>query len=152
MKAIIRAWLIVGTLDIIAAFLQYYLKTKNSPVIVLQYIASGVFGDDAYTGGLQMTIWGLLFHYVIALAFTALFFRLFRALPFIRRMGVLSGILYGIFMWSVTQFIVIPLSNIPGVAPLKATSVATAVAILIICIGIPLYYLARNAYGPIRKP
>jgi len=152
MKVILRAWFIVGTLDIMAALLQYYLKTQNNPIIVLQYIASGVFGDDAYTGRLQMAAWGLLFHYIIALAFTVLYFRLFRALPFIRRMGVLSGVLYGVFMWSVTQFIVIPLSSIPGGAPLKVSSAATAITILIVCIGIPLYYLARSAYGPVRKP
>lgn len=44
MRAVVRAGLIIGTLDILAAFLQFYLTTYNNPVVVLHYIAGGVFG------------------------------------------------------------------------------------------------------------
>ena len=152
MIAVLRAGLIVGMLDILAAFLHFYFKTHNNPIVVLHYIASGVFGSDAYKGGLEMAIWGLLFHFVIAFAFTILFFMLFRSLPAIRRIGLLSGILYGPFMWAVTQFIVIPLSKISSSSPLHFIDVTIAISILIVCIGIPLYYLARQAYELNRKP
>jgi len=146
MKPILRAGLIVGTLDILAACLHYYLKTHNNPVAVLYYVASGVFGDDAYSGGSQMALWGLLFHYIIAFAFTVLFFLLFRSSTFIRHLGILFSVIYGAFMWSVTQFIVIPLSNISSLAPLNFPNVALSIGILIVCISIPLFYLAKKAY------
>ncbi|MGK6352788.1 hypothetical protein [Parapedobacter sp. DT-150] len=146
MKAILRAGFIVGMLDMLAAFLHYYLKTHKSPIVVLHYIACGVFGDNAYRGGSQMALWGLLFHFVIAFVFTTLFFLLFRSLPLIRRMGILAGVIYGVFVWAVMQFLVIPLSNISSVAPLNFPDAALSIAILIVCIGIPLYILAREAY------
>jgi hypothetical protein len=146
MKAVLRAGLVVGTLDILAAFLHYYLKTQGNPVLVLYYIASGVFGDEAYTGGIQMAFWGLLLHFIIAFTFTILFFLLFRASPLIRRIGIFSGMLYGVFMWSATQFIVIPLSNISSIAPLNLYNVAIAIAILIVCVGVPLYYMAKKSF------
>ncbi|GGG97458.1 hypothetical protein GCM10007415_36060 [Parapedobacter pyrenivorans] len=152
MRAVVRAGLIIGTLDILAAFLQFYFTTHNNPVVVLHYIASGVFGDGAYKGGILMAGWGLLFHFVIAFAFTTLFFALFRSLASVRRIGLLSGILYAPFMWIVIQFVVIPLSRISSVSPLSFANVAIANAILIACIGIPLYYMARRAYEPSRKP
>lgn len=146
MKVILSAGLVVGTLDILAAFLHYFLKTHNNPVVVLHFIASGVFGDRAYSGGLPMALWGLLFHFIIAFAFTILFFLLFRSSRFIQRLGILFSVIYSVFMWSVTQFIVIPLSHISSVAPLSFAGVALSIGILIVCIGIPLFYIARKTY------
>lgn len=149
MKPILRAGLIVGTQDILAACLHYYLKTHDNPIMVLRFVASGIFGDDAYRGSSQMAIWGFLFHYIIAFAFTLLFFLLYRRVQFIRLLGIFSGIVYGAFMWSITQFIVIPLSRIPNVAPLTFSNAVIAISILIVCIGVPLYYMARKAH-PIK--
>jgi hypothetical protein len=36
--------LLVGTLDITAALVQFYIKTGKDPLIVPKYIASAVFG------------------------------------------------------------------------------------------------------------
>ena len=70
------AWtaLLVGTLDIVAAFVDYWLATGRGPEGVLRYVASGAFGSAAFTGGICMIWYGLLFHYMIAAAWTALFF------------------------------------------------------------------------------
>ncbi|HEU4903274.1 MAG TPA: hypothetical protein VFT06_10790, partial [Flavisolibacter sp.] len=49
---IIRAGLMVGTFDILAAFLYYYIRTGNSSVFnVLKFVASGFFGKAALQGG-----------------------------------------------------------------------------------------------------
>jgi hypothetical protein len=60
---VIRAGLLVGTLDIAAAFLYYYIRTQNSNVFtVLKYVASGFFGKAALEGDAVMIVAGLLFH------------------------------------------------------------------------------------------
>jgi hypothetical protein len=64
---ILKAGLIVGTLDILAAFIQYAIKTGKNPTVVLKFIASGVFGKEAFNGGTMMNVYGLIFHFVIAL-------------------------------------------------------------------------------------
>ena len=70
---VLKAGVIVGTLDILAAFIQFYSKTQKNPIVVLNFIASGIFGKEAFTGGNKMAAFGLFFHYVIAFGFTLLF-------------------------------------------------------------------------------
>ena len=50
-SAIVLTGFIAGTLDITAACIQYYIRTGKGPANVLRYVASGVFGKEAFTGG-----------------------------------------------------------------------------------------------------
>ena len=63
------AGVIAGALDIAAAFIHAYLARGTQPEQVLRYIASGVFGKEAANGNM-MIVWGLLFHFLIAISFT----------------------------------------------------------------------------------
>ena len=72
LKAILKTGLIAGTLDILAAIV---ILAKMNAVGVLQYVASGVFGKEAFSGGTTMAIAGLIFHYIIA--FSLLSFHMF---------------------------------------------------------------------------
>jgi hypothetical protein len=138
---IIKAWLLVGTLDIIAACTQFYIKTGKGPEPVLKYIASAVFGQDARRGGTEMIVAGLAFHYIIALLFTVFFFIIFSRLGLMVVNRIITGILYGIFIWAVMNRIVVPMSEI-GKQPFVLKNGLIAAAILIVCIGIPLALLA----------
>jgi hypothetical protein len=138
-KAIMTS-LLVGTLDIIAACIHFYIKTGNGPEPLLRYIASGAFGKEAATGS-SMIWWGLFFHYFIAMSFTFFFWWLAKTFPAILKMKILTAVLYGIFIWVVTQLMVVPLSKIPA-RPITASGALTAIGILIICIGLPLTFIA----------
>lgn len=138
----LQAGLIVGTLDLTAAFIQVYLRTKeNSIPAVSKFIASGVFGKSAFDGGTVMIIFGIIFHYIIALSFTFFFFWLVKTFPALLKMRLLTGIVYGIFIWCVMNLIAVPLSNTPKFA-FDAARAAIAASILIVCIGIPLAFMA----------
>ncbi|HEU4770109.1 MAG TPA: hypothetical protein VFS77_22265, partial [Pyrinomonadaceae bacterium] len=50
-KPILLAGFVAGTLDIIAACVSAWLRSQTSPVRVLQFIASGVLGPEAFRGG-----------------------------------------------------------------------------------------------------
>ncbi len=92
--SIFKAGLLVGTLDILAALFHYYISTHKNPLNVFKYIASGVFGKKAFTSGSSMITWGVVFHCIIAIAFTLLFFFVYPAvIKFLK-----SKILLGIFM------------------------------------------------------
>jgi len=142
--------LLVGTLDITAACVQFYLKTGKGPEPVLRYVASGFFGQDAFSGGNSMIIWGLFFHYFIAMFFTFLFFWLTKTFPAILKVKLLTAILYGIFMWIATQLIVVPLSKIPT-RPITVSGAFTAICILVVCIGIPLAWIADRKFDTNKK-
>ncbi len=50
---IIKAGLMAGTLDILSAFIYYFIKTGDKNVfIVLKSIASGLFGKEAFLGAI----------------------------------------------------------------------------------------------------
>ncbi len=147
---VLKAGLIVGTLDILAALIQFYIKTNKNPVTVLNFIASGVFGKDAFTGGTKMAAFGLFFHYLIAFCFTLLFFKLYPKLKGLTHNIFLLGFAYGLFIWLAMQFIVLPLSQAPAMK-MNIQGAVTAILILILCIGIPLSWLAQRYTTPINK-
>lgn len=139
----LKTGLLVGTLDITAACIQFFFKTGKGPELVLRYIASGAFGKDAFTGSNSMIFWGLFFHYFIAMSFAFFFFWLAKTFPVILKVKLLTAVLYGAFMWCVTQFLVIPSSKIPAPTPTLIGAVI-AISILTICIGIPLAWIAAK--------
>lgn len=142
----IKAGLLAGLLDISAAFIQYYARTGRNPLAVLKFIASGVFGRRALTGGSDMIVWGLVFHFIIALAFAGLFFWLAARLPVLRRAWIGAGIAYGLIAWAVMNGVVVPLSRTPEL-PFSWSNALIAMAILIACIGLPIAYRAKRAAG-----
>lgn len=143
--AVLRAGLLAGSLDITSAFVDYYIATGKSPVRVLNYIASGILGDAAFSGGTGVAIAGLLLHFVIAFLFTIFFFwihpRLFSRIPW-----WLAGVIYGLFAWCVMNLVVVPLSLTPK-SPFNLGKAAKAATILIVMIGLPVAYLAHRFYA-----
>ena len=147
-SVILLSGLLVGTLDISAAFIDLYIATGRGPEGICRYIASGVFGNDAFTGGREMIVWGLIFHFIIAFSFTIFFFWIYRNMKFVRRYPVPAAILYGIFMWAITQRVVVPLSNTPPGGGFHILKALKAIAILIVMISLPLTIIARKFLKP----
>lgn len=140
--------LIAGTLDILAAILLYsYILHKTTAIKILQSIASGIFKKDAYTGGSQMALYGLLLHYFIALIFAWFYFTIYPYFSFIKKNTLFSGILYGIFVWIVMNLVVLP--TVFPVLPEKHLDfpLLLSILILICCIGIPIAFITKKHYS-----
>ncbi len=137
--------LLAGTLDICAATIKYLIMARKNPAHLYYYIASGVFGKDAAAGSSLMAIWGLLFHYIIAIIFTAFYFLVYPKIKFLSRNIVLSGLVYGIFTWLVMNGIVLPLSNTPAI-PFNLLQAIVNALILMFAIGLPVAILAYRYY------
>ena len=145
-SVILKAWLLAGSLDIIAACTYYSLRTGNAPIRVLKFVASGVFGADAIQGDSGYAIYGLLFHYLIAFIFTVFFFIVY---PYIRLFWEnrwLTAFVYGIFVWLVMNRIVLPLSATPR-GPLNWQQAAIGALILVCMIGLPLSFIIGRFYS-----
>ncbi|HEX5654168.1 MAG TPA: hypothetical protein VFX58_13900 [Chitinophagaceae bacterium] len=146
--AILLAGFIVGSLDILLAFLSAYLQRGTTPDKVLRYIASGVFDKKAFAASnTSMIAWGLFFHYVIALGFTMIFFFIFPRIKWMAANKVITGILFGIAVWATMHFIVVPLSHTPGGGKFQLANMLKSIAILVIAIGLPLSYFANRFYS-----
>src|SRR4028119_1287519 len=109
-KVIVFAGLLAGLLDILAALLVYSVIMRTVPaMLLLQSIASGIFGTSAYSGGWRTALLGVIFHFGITFCFTIFYFLLYSYFSFLRTHHVISGILYGLFIWVVMNLGVLPL-------------------------------------------
>ncbi|AEW03448.1 hypothetical protein Niako_7232 [Niastella koreensis GR20-10] len=145
LKTIAWVGLLAGSLDILSAFVQAYLAREISPVIVLQYVASGAVGKAAFAGGWQMALLGLLFHFIIAYSFTALFFVIYPSIKFFSKNIVLTAIIYGIFIYIAMDLVVLRFTRVPPIT-FHLYKALIATAILIVAIGLPCAYFARRFY------
>src|SRR6185436_17744424 len=105
-----------GILDATAAMISFMLKIPGSnPVKVWRFVASGALGQNALAQDLlPMAIIGLLFHFIIAFLFAVFFFFIYPGVKWLWRNLVISGLVYGVFVWIVMNFIVVPLSRVPA--------------------------------------
>jgi hypothetical protein len=146
---ILQAGLIAGTLDILSAFIYYYIKSgKTNFLVIFKFIASGIFGKAAGDGGTDMILAGFILHYAIAFSFTVFFFWLYPKVNVMSKNRIVTGVVYGLFVWALMNLVVVPLSNTVH-RPFKIEGVLINMGILIVCIGLPLSFIA-NAF--FRKP
>ncbi len=143
---ILKAGLLAGALDGLAAVTYSYLMAGTSPVRVFQFIASGVWGKEAFSGGLLIAVCGLLFHFVIAFSWTTLFFFAYPKIPMLSKNKYLSGLSYGVLIWLVMNLAVLPLSNVSqGSFTLRGVSVG--VLFLMFCVGLPVSLIVHKHYS-----
>ncbi|WP_336970540.1 hypothetical protein [Sphingobium aromaticiconvertens] len=106
--AIFKATLVAGTLDIFSAFLFAGIAGM-SVSSVLQFVASGPFGDAAK--GLPSWLWaivGLAVHFAIMACMAAAYMLAAQRIPMLVRSPLLTGLIYGLLLWVVMYWIVRP--------------------------------------------
>jgi hypothetical protein len=143
--AILLTGLVAGVLDGFAAVNSYMSSGKTDPGMVFKYIASGVFGKAAYTGGTGMIMWGVFFHFLISYGLTVFYFWLYPRVKWLGENKVTAGVLYGIFAWLVTTQLIVPLSKIQQ-PPFNIHKAITAMQILVLFIGLPVSLMTNKHY------
>ena len=116
----------------------------NSPLRVFQSIASGLEGRRAYAGGLSTAILGAVLHLVISVGAAAAFHLASRYWPAIRKRAVLSGLAYGVVVWAVMQFVVLPLSAVAYRPDTDLAMVSLSIAVHALFFGLPLSLVDRR--------
>jgi hypothetical protein len=138
---------VAGTLDILYAFALSYFRSGVTPARVLRFVASGALGRDALQGGAWTAAAGLAFHFLIAFLATAVFFAAATLLPKLVARPVLFGALYGIAVYGVMNYVVVPLSRI-GPRPTPASVVwVSGFVVHMFLIGVPIALAARRGTG-----
>lgn len=132
---IVKAGLVAGTLDITAAIIVALVK-GYSPILIFRYIASAIFGKASSTGW-GMVVAGLLFHYLIAFIWTAIFYAVYPSIRRTIKSPVVAGLLYGMFVWVAMNLVVVPLSRAKQ-SPFTGPGVLREMVILMVCIGLPI--------------
>ncbi len=136
--------LIVGAMDITSAFIIALSRGSTIPRL-LQFVASGVLGQDAFKGGAAAAALGLVLHFLIVFTLVAIFYVAGRRLPFLQEHAAVSGILYGLAVYAVMNLVVLPLSAARPRHSLTGDLIQIGIHMFII--GLPTALLLRRLSG-----
>jgi hypothetical protein len=131
-------------MDITSAFILA-LSRGSTVSRLLQFIASGLLGAQAFQGGTATAVLGLVLHFVIAFTLVAIFYAASRSFGFLRQHAVSSGLVYGLAVYGMMNLVVLPLS-----AARPKHSVAgdlIQIGIHMFVIGLPTSLLLRRLSG-----
>jgi len=146
-RAIVIATVIAGTLDILSAFV-YAILANGTPLGVLSGIGSAVVDREAFANPYILPAIGLALHFGIMLVMASAYLLAASRIGLLSRLPVLSGIGYGLVLWGVMYWIVLP-QRWPTMFPidprLDPKSFAEDLFSHIILVGIPIALVARSA-------
>ena len=141
---IILGGLLAGILDIADAFIVTTIN-GGTPTRVLQAIASGVLGREAYQGGAVSAALGLALHFVIALGAASAFLVISRRFPAVLRYAAWSGVGFGLAVWAFMYHTVLPITfSRPNVLPAWPL-LLNQLAIHALGVGLPIALVARRS-------
>ena len=146
---IIGLCLLTGTLDGILSIIFSYPANLGQSY---RFIASGLFGVTAFAAD-YMIFWGVLFHYLIASAFSTLFFLSYPNFIRIIKNKYILALVFGLIIWIVSTFVILPLSNVPEIKgvqkyPSQLNLIAAIISFagLSLCLGLPITLVADRYY------
>jgi hypothetical protein len=140
-RAILTAGLVVGVLDISSAFVIWWQRGVGARR-GLQGIAAGLLGGSAFDGGFVTAGLGLALHFFVAFAVVSVFYLASRKIPFLTKQPFVSGVLYGIAVYIVMYWFVLP-TAFPTFRH-RVWNELLAVAIHISLIGLPCALIVRR--------
>jgi hypothetical protein len=146
-RAIFAAGFSCGVLDITAAFVNWSLQ-GISPERLLQAIASGLLGAESFRGGWLTAMLGLACHFFIAFTAASVFYLGSRRLKVLTERAAVSGIAYGVGVYVVMYWIVMPLSRIQR-GPFSVSQTILAIVVHMVCVGLPISLNIRR-FAPNR--
>jgi uncharacterized membrane protein YagU involved in acid resistance len=106
LSAIVLGGVIAATIDIAAAS----LITGRSPVSIMQVIAGGLLGKASRDGGIATVILGAVLQEIMGVLIAAIYVVFSKTVPGLLRRWIPSGLVYGVIIFFVMNYVVLPLS------------------------------------------
>ena len=133
-----------ATCDIAYAILFYGWKGVPAERL-LQSVASGLLGKASFDGGWATAVLGLALHYAIVIVAAALFYAVARRWAWLRDEPISAGLVYGIAIYAVMNFVVLPLSAYPFTMTFPLLRTATGLLVHMV-VGLPISLVTRRAH------
>jgi asparagine N-glycosylation enzyme membrane subunit Stt3 len=142
------AWgaLVVGSLDALDAIVFFGLRGVQ-PLRIFQSIASGLLGRAAFQGGAATAALGIALHFFIAAGIVVTFYLASRRLRWLLQHPVIIGLLYGLVVYAVMNYVVLPLSA-AGRGSVSTPVFVNGLLIHAFGVGLPTALFVRAAPAP----
>ena len=108
---VVYGGLIIAVGDMIFAVTLWFTWNAAGLVKVFQTIAVGVLGKDSYQGGIAAALLGAALHLFMATMFVAAYTLAGQRAPALLRKPFVVGPLYGVLLYAIMNFVVMPLSR-----------------------------------------
>ncbi|HEX6107241.1 MAG TPA: hypothetical protein VFZ26_16765 [Gemmatimonadales bacterium] len=141
---VVAGGLLAGLLDIVYACLFWAVKAGVPARRILQSIAAGLLGAASYAGGWRTAALGLLLHFCIAVSMAVAYYLVARRVPLLWRRPLACGAVYGLLLYAIMNYVVVPLSA-AGRGSSDPLWIALTVAVHALLIGIPIALFTRLA-------
>jgi hypothetical protein len=148
LRAIVAAGLVVGVLDISSAFVIWWQRGVALQR-GLQGITAGLLGGNSYEGGMATAGLGLALHFFVAFVVVSVFYLASRKIPFLMKQPLVSGAFYGIGVYIVMYWFVLP-TAFPTFRH-RLWNELLAIAIHICLIGWPTALIVRRYSQPTEQ-
>lgn len=140
-RAIVTAGLVVGVLDILSAVVIWWQR-GIALQRGLQGISAGLLGAKSYQGGIETAGLGLALHFFIAFVVVSIFYLASRKVSFLTKQPFVSGVFYGIGVYIVMYWIVLPTAF--STFRHRLSNELLELAIHICLIGLPTAFIVRR--------
>lgn len=145
--AIILGGLLAGALDITSAFATI-VPRGGKEIDILHFMASGLIGGPAMTGGWTTALLGLLVHFGLTTMMATVFVLTSLRFEALRRAPWISGIAYGVVVYAVMNYVAVPLSAVAAWKPGSGWAMVGGIMGHVAYVGLPIALLARHFIAP----
>ena len=150
LRAILVGGSIAGALDILFA-ISFAAYGGRTPVWLLQTVATGLLGEDAYAGGWAAAALGLAGHFAMSYGWAALFVFAASRVPRLIERPVMYGLLFGAVVFVAMRLAILPLSAFPY--PVSFTSLGARLDLVshLLFFGLPIAWAAARYLAPAKQ-
>ncbi len=146
LETILVGGLIAGGLDGLDAVVYYGWASGVTPARLFQHIASGLLGAKAFNGGMATVLLGVACHFTVAIGAATVFYAASRVIPFLWRKPWIAGPAFGICVYLVMHYIVVPLSAVRArTVPMAGMELADQLFSHMFFVGLPIALMARRS-------
>ena len=142
---VLAGGLVAGTFDITYACTYWAIKIGAPPTRIFQSVARGLLGPASYRGGAATAALGLFLHYFIATTMSIFYYFVARKWAPLHKYPLRCGAVYGLCLYLVMTYVVVPLSAAGGGGPQDRIWIVLSILVHMFLIGVPIAFFTRRA-------
>lgn len=151
--ALLCGTLAVGVLDILDAIIFFYVRNGVPPIRIFHSIAAGLIGRPAaIAGGMATALLGAALQFFIAFIVVLVYHLASWRIRGLTRHPLFFGVLYGVAVYVVMNFVVVPWSAAPPRGAMPTAVVVNGLLIHAFGVGLPAALSARWGLPSDRTP